>query len=199
MQRNRLISFLFFLVLLNSKSFSQINFNVNWTPYVTYYLSMVDINTGESNMPIFLATLERSGDAPDVVEVHIEFEIIIDSEALNVNNVTLVKLETIDPLKLGAPIQISNMDLNLSTDALYDNTGSPVNLSIDITEQMDLAEAEEMMSAIIQTGQLPDGVYTFRVTATSENGQQIVEEDILNISNPNLLELVSPGGILQTH
>ena len=196
MQRNRLISFLFFLVLLNSKSSSQINFNVNWTPYVTYYLSMVDINTGESNMPIFLATLERSGDAPDVVEVHIEFEIIIDSEALNVNNVTLVKLETIDPLKLGAPIQISNMDLNLSTDALYDNTGNPVNLSIDITEQMDFAEAEEMMSAIIQTGQLPDGVYTFRVTATSENGQQIVEEDILNISNPNLLELVSPGGIL---
>ena len=77
MQRNRFISFLFFLVLLKSKSFSQINFNVNWTPYVTYYLSMVDINTGESNMPIFLATLERSGDAPDVVEVHIEFEIII--------------------------------------------------------------------------------------------------------------------------
>ena len=133
MQRNRLISFLFFLVLLNSKSSSQINFDVNWTPYVTYYLSMVDINTGESNMPIFLATLERSGDAPDVVEVHIEFEIIIDSEALNVNNVTLVKLETTDPLKLGAPIQISNMDLNLSTDALYDNTGNPVNLSIDIT------------------------------------------------------------------
>ena len=41
-------------------------------------------------MPIFLATLERSGDAPDVVEVHIEFEIIIDSEALNVNNATLL-------------------------------------------------------------------------------------------------------------
>ena len=196
MQRNRFISYLFFLALLKSKLFPQINFNVNWTPYVTYYLSMVDINTGESNMPIFLATLERSGDAPDVVEVHIEFEIIIDSEALDVNNVTLVKLETIDPLNLGAPIQISNMDLNLSTDALYDNTGNPVNLSIDITEQMDFAEAEEMMSSIIQTGQLPDGVYTFRVTATSENGQQIVEEDILNISNPNLLELVSPGGIL---
>jgi hypothetical protein len=53
-----------------------------------------------------------------------------------------------------------------------------------------------MFSAILQTGQLPDGVYTFRVVATSENGEQIVKEDVLNISNPATLQLVTPGGIL---
>ena len=41
-----------------------------------------------------------------------------------------------------------------------------------------------MFSAIVQTGQLPNGVYTFRVVATSENGEQIVKEDVLNIFNP---------------
>ena len=61
---------------------AQIEFDVSWTPYVTYYLGMVDINTGESNMPIFMAELSRSSDAPDTVDVDIEFEIIIDSEAL---------------------------------------------------------------------------------------------------------------------
>jgi hypothetical protein len=88
------------------------------------------------------------------------------------------------------------MDLNLTTDQVFDNQGNPVALHLDITEQLDMEQAEQLFSAIIQTGQLPDGVYTFRVVATSENGEQIVKEDVLNISNPATLQLVSPGGIL---
>ena len=102
-----------------SLSFSQIEFDVNWTPYDTYYLSMVDINTGESSMPIYMAELSREEGAPEQVNVDIEFEIIIDSDALDVNNETLVKVETLQPLKLTDPIFISNMDLNISTTALY--------------------------------------------------------------------------------
>ena len=176
--------------------FSQIEFDVHWTPYVTYYLSMVDINTGESNMPIFLSELSRESDAPDSIGVDIEFEIIIDSDALGVDYETLVKVETTQPLILSAPIHLSNMDLNLTTDQIFDDQGNPVALHLDITEQLDMEQAEQMFSAIVQTGQLPDGVYTFRVVATSENGEQIVKEDVLNISNPASLQLVSPGGIL---
>ena len=88
------------------------------------------------------------------------------------------------------------MDLNLATDQIFDDHGNPVALHLDITEQLDMEQAEQMFSAILQTGQLPDGVYTFRVVATSEDGQQIVKEDILNIANPATLQLVSPGGIL---
>ena len=179
-----------------SLSFSQIEFDVNWTPYVTYYLSMVDINTGESSMPIFMAELSREEGAPEQVNVDIEFEIIIDSDALDVNNETLVKVETLQPLQLTDPIFISNMDLNMSTTALYDVSGNRLELNLDISEQMDMADAEQMMSAIVQTGQLPNGIYTFRVTATAANGEQISREDILNISNPTLLQLISPGGIL---
>ena len=175
---------------------AQIEFDVSWTPYVTYYLGMVDINTGESNMPIFMAELSRSSDAPDTVDVDIEFEIIIDSEALGVNNETLVKVETTQPLALSAPIHLSNMDLNMSTDQIFDDQGNPVSLHMDITEQIEMDQAEEMFSAIVQTGQLPDGIYTFRVTAVSENGERVTAEDILNISNPATLQLVSPGGIL---
>ena len=179
-----------------SASYAQIAFDVSWTPYVTYYLSMVDINTGESSMPIFMAELRREDGAPDRVDVDIEFEIIIDSDALDVDNETLVKVETTQPLQLTDPVFISNMDLNMSTDALFDISGNPVPLNLDISEQMDMSDAEQMMSAIVQTGQLPNGIYTFRVTATAANGQQIVREDILNISNPTLLQLISPGGIL---
>ena len=179
-----------------SLAFPQIEFDVNWTPYVTYYLSMVDINTGESNMPIFMAELSRESGAADTVGVDIEFEIIIDSDALGVDHKTLVKVETTQPIILSAPIHLSNMDLNLATDQIFDDHGNPVALHLDITEQLDMEQAEQMFSAILQTGQLPDGVYTFRVVATSEDGQQIVKEDILNIANPATLQLVSPGGIL---
>jgi|TARA_B110000495_G_scaffold25614_1_gene18648 hypothetical protein len=176
--------------------FSQIKFDVSWTPYVTYYLSMVDINTGESNMPIFLAELSRESGAPDSVGVDIEFEIIIASEALGVNNETLVKVETTQPIFLSAPIHLTNMDLNLASDQIFDDYGNNIPLHLDITEQLDIAAAEDMFSAIVQNGQLPNGVYTFRVIATAENGQQIIKEDILNIANPFMLQLVSPGGML---
>ena len=179
-----------------SFAFPQIEFDVHWTPYVTYYLSMVDINTGESNMPIFLSELSRESGAPDSIGVDIEFEIIIDSDALGVDYETLIKVETTQPLILSAPIHLSNMDLNLTTDQIFDDQGNPIALHLDITEQLDLEQAEQMFSAIVQTGQLPNGVYTFRVVATSENGEQIVKEDVLNISNPASLQLVSPGGIL---
>ena len=90
-----------------STTVAQINFEVNWTSYVTYYLSMVDINTGESNMPIFMAELKKEVEGPDSVPVNIEFEIIIDSDALSVKNQTLVKVETKEPLNLIAPIHLS--------------------------------------------------------------------------------------------
>ena len=187
-----------FLLTVWSSLFGQnIVFDVNWTPYVTYYINMVDINTGESTMPIFLAELrQEDSDYSNPIGVDIEFEIIIDSDVLGVNNETLIKVETIQPIQLTAPIQLSNMDLNLSTDALFDTDGNQVQLNLDITENMDLSNADELMSVIMQTGYLPNGVYTFRVIVTSESGQQIIEEDILNISNPSLLQLISPGGLL---
>jgi len=196
MRKNNKIRRLIFSIVGMSISFAQIEFDVTWTPYVTYYLSMVDINTGESNMPIFMAELSREDDAPDQVNVDIEFEIIIDSDALSVENETLVKVETVQPLQLTDPIFLSNMDLNLSTEALFDVSGNPVELDLEISEQMDMTDAQQMMSVIVQTGQLPNGIYTFRVTAIAEDGEQIVREDILNISNPAFLQLVSPGGIL---
>ena len=196
MQKSRISKQVCIFLSWVSFAFPQIEFEVHWTPYVTYYLSMVDINTGESNMPIFLSELSRESGAPDSIGVDIEFEIIIDSDALGVDHETLVKVETTQPLILSAPIHLSNMDLNLTTDQIFDDQGNPVALHLDITEQLDMEQAEQMFSAIVQTGQLPDGVYTFRVVATSENGEQIVKEDVLNISNPASLQLVSPGGIL---
>tara|TARA_Y100000588_G_C14187242_1_gene896382 strand:+ start:272 stop:1468 length:1197 start_codon:yes stop_codon:yes gene_type:complete len=183
-------------ILLFSFLFSQIELDVTWTPYVTYYMSMFDINTGESNMPIFMAELRRESNAPETVNINVVFEIIIDSEALGVDNQTLARVETTEPLPITAPVHLSNMDLNLSTNQIFDDLGQPLPLRIAITEKIDASEMEEMFNAIVQTGRLPNGIYTFRIAIITEEGQEIVEEDILNISNPSMLQLITPGGAL---
>ena len=185
-----------FIIAGLSLSPAQIEFDVSFTPYVTYYLSVVDINTGESNVPIFIAELNRASGAPDTVGVDIEFEIIIDSDALGINNQTLVKVATTQPVSLSAPIHLTNMDLNLASDQIFDDAGNPVALHLDIVEKIEMDQAEQMFSAIVQTGRLPDGIYTFRVMATAEDGQRIIKEDVLSISNPATLQLISPGGVL---
>ncbi len=186
-----------YVILLGFCTLSgQIEFNVDFTPYVSYYLSVVDINTGESNVPIFLATLKNTN--ATTVLVDLEYEIIIDSDALGVNNEKLVRLTTTQPfaLSVGSEINLSNMDLNLSTTQIFDNNANPVPLRFTIDEKIDMAQADQMFSVIAQTGKLPNGIYTFRVIAKSETGQTIVRENVLNINNPSTLELTSPGGAL---
>ena len=124
-------------ILLFSFLFSQIELDVTWTPYVTYYMSMFDINTGESNMPIFMAELRRESNAPETVNINVVFEIIIDSEALGVDNQTLARVETTEPLPITAPVHLSNMDLNLSTNQIFDDQGQPLPLRIAITEKIE--------------------------------------------------------------
>jgi hypothetical protein len=198
MQNSRISKQVCIFLSWASFAFPQIEFEVDFTPYVTYYLSMVDINTGESNTPIFMAKLRREDNAPDTVKVSIEFEIIIDSEALGVNNETLIKVETTRPFSLTAPIHLTNLDVSASTDKIFDIYGQPVDVYFKVSdqEQIDFEDMEQMFSAIVQTGQLPNGIYTFRVVATPENGTPIPVDDVLNISNPATLQLVSPGGIL---
>ncbi len=175
---------------------AQIEFNVDFIPYVSYYLSVVDINTGESTVPIFLAELQRTSNAPDTVYVDIEYEIIIDSDALGINNQTLVRINTTNPIPLTSPIHLSNMDMNLSTTEIFDDGGNLVPLRLTIEEKIEMTQVEQMFSVIVQTGRLPDGVYTFRLVANPVNGQSITQENVLDISNPQTLQLDAPGGIL---
>jgi hypothetical protein len=55
---------------------------------------------------------------------------------------------------------------------------------------------DELTNAILQTGRLPDGTYTFNVTIF-DNQQPNVPQDsdveTLDISNPTTLDLISPG------
>ena len=70
---------------------------------------------------------------------------------MGVNNQTLAKVDTIETMPITAPVRLSNMDLNLSTDHIFDDSGQPLSLSIGITEKIDAGEMEEMFNSIVLT------------------------------------------------
>tara|TARA_Y100000310_G_scaffold344878_1_gene460216 strand:+ start:201 stop:1358 length:1158 start_codon:yes stop_codon:yes gene_type:complete len=176
-----------------------IDFTVDFTPYVIYYLSAVDISTGESNVPLFLARLERTQSAPDSVPVHFDFEITVQSDALGFyEEETLVHIKTKEesPLILTAPITMTNQMLTLDTRQLLDDAGNLVNMNLEVVETVDLEQTDELLNAVIATGRLPDGIYRFMVTATPEGGSPLMRDDVLNVSSPLDLQLIAPGGAL---
>jgi hypothetical protein len=188
------------LMLVLAPVFGQvIDFTVDFTPYVIYYLSAVDISTGESNVPLFLARLERTQSAPNSVPVHIDFEITIQSDALGFyEEETLVHIKTKEesPLILTAPITMTNQMLTLDTRQLLDDAGNLVNMNLEVVETVDIEQTDELLNAVITTGRLPDGIYRFMVTATPEGGSPEMRDDVLNVTSPLDLQLVSPGGAL---
>lgn len=189
---------LFLGILLSTLVWAQVDLSVSFAPYVTYYVSSIDLNTGESSLPIFTGNLSTSAYPPDSVSVAIEFEVQITSDALNMDGETLVKVST-DPFWLKSPITLSNTDLTLDTREIFDSEGSKVPLKIHVDEHIDLDQAENLQNAIIQMGKLPNGSYHFLVTVYDglSSGNILAQEDeTIQVSTPTLLQLVAPGGTL---
>ena len=74
MKNQNILKKILIFIFGTSISLSELTFEVNWVPYVAYYISSLDISTGKSEVPIFSAVLDP-GD--DEYEVSIEFFIKI--------------------------------------------------------------------------------------------------------------------------
>ncbi|RMF09064.1 MAG: hypothetical protein D6762_04465 [Candidatus Neomarinimicrobiota bacterium] len=189
---------LFLSTFLWATLWAQVDLSISFAPYVTYYISSIDLNTGESSLPIFTGSLSTPVYPPDSVLIAVEFQADITSEALNMDGDILVKVST-DPFWLRAPVTLSNTDLTLDTREIFDSEGKKVPLKIHVDEHIDLAEAEDLQNSIIQMGKLPDGNYHFLVTILDGNDLSTVlaqDDHTVQVSTPTLLQLVSPGGAL---
>ncbi len=193
----KILFYTLFAGLLTAQSSAPVSLDVVITPYVTYYLSSIDLNTGSSNVPIFQATLTNQN-SPDSVQAIIEFEIRIDSDFLDMHNDILVRMDT-DPLYFQNDIVISNLDMTLDTREIYDVTGKKVNFRVNILEQIDLTRADALFNSIVQSGRLPDGNYSFMVSIYNGDGSGELwdqTQETISITTPTYLQLISPGGFL---
>jgi len=175
-----------------------------FVPYSTYYLSSIDLSTGSSDVEFFNFRLsEESGDyVSKEIWASIEFEVSMTSTALGVQDPTTIILMKSDEFQMFADIRISNTFLSTQTNSLIDMSIPPkqIPLSMSINEMIDFGKFQNLLSAVVTTGKLADGNYTFRVTIRSgEKGSLSISDDIMEtvqVISASTLNLISPGGEL---
>ncbi len=183
--------------------------------FVTYYLTSVDLETGETDFQLFHYTLscpdcptDATGRYITPIEVSIDFSIYIQSPALGLDD-EIAHLATREPFLMYAPVNLDNRDFTIDALEIRDIYGDEISISIDNEEAKDADELQLIFQDILTFGQLPDGIYSFilditRVGTTDSTGQWIPYDvtcadnckTILNVVTPVSLELVigSPGG-----
>lgn len=193
----QIVFYMLFLSICLKAQSGPVELEMVITPYVTYYVSSIDLETGTSNVPIFQATLSNNN-APDSLRAIIDFEITIDSDFLEMDNETLIRMDT-DPFYFTNDIILSNLDMTLDTRDIYDVTGQKINFSVNINEHIDLDRADNLFNAVVQTGKLPDGNYSFNIRIfNGDNPSELWAQvnETITLSSPMYLELITPGGVL---
>ena len=169
--------------------------------YATYYIGNFNIQTGESDVQMFRYKLSSEYGYQNDVFVQLWFRISMISPALGIDaDKTLIILET-DPFQLRADLWIDSRDLSNTTNTVYDVNGNAVNISSPPPIAIiDMVEFEQMLAAILTTGKLADGEYTFRVIvkSSSESAPGTFEptdevEKTFIVRTPSALSLESPG------
>ena len=168
--------------------------------YATYYIGNFNIQTGESDVQMFRYKLSSEYGYENDIFVKLWFRISMISPALGIDaDETLIILET-DPFQLRADLWIDSRDLSNATNTIFDVNGNAVNISSPPPiEIIDAGQFEQMLAAILTTGKLADGEYTFRVivkSSESETGTFETTDEVEKtfiVRTPSALSLESPG------
>ena len=162
---------------------------------IGYYLSAIDINTGESNVLLFDYTLGFGSDCDLPDDIDITFKIDVDIPSYTSGQVTLAsgdfKLTPNPDSPYIRSFSFRNTDMSL------DQTYLPGGAILEGGDY-EFDPVEGLSSAITSAGRLPNGQYSFRFSIedcpnnlgfTCDSGIN----KVLNLFIPSYLNLVSPG------
>ena len=196
---SKLLIYFFFLVYSPLRA-QNVTLTGTIYDYATYYVSSFDPQTGASDFQLFRYTLS-SDSYP--VWVKISFRATMVSPALGINSETAILDLYTSPFVVENDIILDNRDLSTSTTQLMDVTGAPIDLAVYIQDVIDVADLNSMLSAIMTTGRLADGDYTFQfgVASGSTNGEcesatPVYETRTISVESPSAISLEYPGGSL---
>jgi hypothetical protein len=176
---------------------SQAQLDGQFFEYTTYYISSIDIQTGASDVPFFRFRI-YADQYP--VQCKIVFRASMVSPSLGLNTkTTILELETSE-FTLKADLILDNRNFSSATTVFYDEGSPPNVVPIQITtkEVINPSEFEKMLSAIMTTGKLADGEYTFEIELYSGPDLALSGHEIKTIvvQTPVGINLESPGGEL---
>ena len=168
--------------------------------YTSYYLSNFNVNTGESDVPLFRYRI-HSDSYPIYTKIWFRASLLSPSLGLD-NRETLTEIES-NVFQMMDDIIIDNRNFSSNTSSLLDEANPPniVNVMIRTLDSINPSNFESVTSAIMASGKLPDGEYRFElklysglsefdVLLTSQDSKSIIVE------SPSGINLESPGGVL---
>ena len=176
-------------------------------PYETYYISSIDIATGESNIQLFDYIISSSEQSPyqPSIKFHVQFKIEVFSPELGFSErKTIFDIITKNRISMIHPIRLDNRDFSINSSQLVDVNGNNVkdengnNIGFKIGESISLDKSSSVFSSIITMGRLPDGIYDFTLILSdfSTGQSDIITNQSVNITTPTSLNLIFPGGAL---
>jgi len=187
-----------FFILCWSSVFAQAKLEGQFYEYATYYVSNIDLQSGESDVPFFRYRI-YSESYPTYAKVWFRASLLSPSLGID-SRTTLIELET-SPFPLKASILLDNRNFTSGTTSLLDE-GNPPNIvpvHIQMRESINPAEFESLMTAVLTTGQLADGEYRFELrlfSGSSETDLSLSDQDskTIIVESPSGVNLESPGG-----
>ncbi len=166
--------------------------------YATYYVSNIDVQTGESDVPFFRYRIYADS-YPTYAKTWFRASVLSPSLGID-SRTTLIELETY-PFVMKADIVLDNRNFTSGTTSLLDEGNPPnvVPVHIQMKESLNALEFESLISAVITTGQLADGEYRFELkiySGSSETDLSLSDQDskTIIVESPSGINLESPGG-----
>ena len=124
---------------------------------IGFYLSSIDINTGNSSIEYFRYRIIQENLEVDNLEAH--YSLIINSNDLALYNFELMS-GIIDITEIYLPeLTFSNIDLNFGSDGVSGATFKSKELNL-----ASMSDLEAIQNIILSSGKIPNGTYILNVT-----------------------------------
>ena len=196
MQRKFLIYFFIYIKVLCA----QVKLDGQFFDYATYYMSNIDVSTGQSDVPLFRYRM-FSESYPVYAKIWFKASVLSPSLGMDTRT-TLIEMES-NAFEMKADIVIDNRNFSTNSTSLLDE-GVPPNLIpilVRTTESINPSEFDGLISALMTTGKLADGEYQFEIKVSSGKSKfdlSLSDQDIKTtiVESPSGIILESPGGII---
>ena len=138
--------------------------------YTSYYLSNFNVNTGESDVPLFRYRI-HSDTYPIYTKIWFKASLLSPSLGLD-NRETLTEIES-NVFLMKDDIIIDNRNFSSNTSSLLDEANPPnsVNVLIRTIDTINPSDFESITSAIMASGKLADGEYRFELKIYSGSSE----------------------------
>ena len=195
---NRYFFVIFFLYIKVLSA--QVKLDGQFYDYATYYMSNIDVSTGQSDVPLFRYRIS-SETYPVYSKIWFKASVLSPSLGME-NRTTLIEMES-NAFEMKADIVIDNRNFSTNSTSLLDE-GIPPNLIpilVRTTESINPSQFDGLISAIMTTGKLADGEYQFEIRVFSGQSKfdlSLSDQDIKTtiVESPSGINLESPGGII---